>query len=216
MSYHLTYFNLKGLAETSRLLLAAAHVEFEDERYPFNATDFSRPEFEVAKAADKFYLNLGSVPVLSYTGPDGSVTLGQSKAIERFLAKKLGYFGANDLEAAQIDMITEHCRDIKQKYADARAGKKDAELDAAKAKFVAESLPTWFGKLEKTLSGTGYAVGSKLSLADIVIFSLVKDYFDDLAGVWIATSETPKIRASCEAAQAAVQHWLAVRPVTKF
>jgi hypothetical protein len=30
----LTYFNGRGLAETSRLIFAAAGVDFEDNRYP--------------------------------------------------------------------------------------------------------------------------------------------------------------------------------------
>lgn len=215
MAYELISFNMRGLAEPTRLLFAAAHVEFKDERFPIDTATFARPEFDEAKAAGKFDINLGSLPILKYAGEDGEVTIGQSKSIERFVARQ-GFMGSNDLEAAQIDMITEHCRDIKQKYNDCKVGKKGEAMEAAKAQFVGTTLATWFAKLEKTLPGEEYAVGNKLSLADIVIFSLVKDYFDDLTGVWAATSECPKIRASCEAATKAVQHWLDARPVTKF
>ena len=46
----LNYFNGKGIAETSRMLLAAAGVEYEDFRYPLTINswatyDFTRDEF---------------------------------------------------------------------------------------------------------------------------------------------------------------------------
>eukprot|EP01034_Spumella_vulgaris_P001323 gene1323-1740_t len=117
MSFTVKYFNFRGPAEVTRVLFAIAKVEFTDFRYPIDSTTFACPEFDAEKAA----------------GDGGAVTLGQSKTIERFVAKKLNLFGSNDNEGALIDMIAEHVRDIKQKYNDAKAGKKDAELEAAKA-----------------------------------------------------------------------------------
>ena len=35
----LTYFNGKGIAETSRILLAASGYEYEDHRYPLKIND---------------------------------------------------------------------------------------------------------------------------------------------------------------------------------
>ena len=107
-------------------------------------------------------------PVLVYKG----TSIGQSKSMERFLAKKLGFAGANEIEEAQIDQISEHVRDIRTKYADARVGKTGDELEAAKATFIAEALPVWMEKLEKTLPGTNFAVGDKMSLADVYIQQL--------------------------------------------
>lgn len=56
---------------------------------------------------------LGKIPTLDVTENGVTTRLAQSKAIERFLAKRFGFFGDNDLEGARIDMITEHIRDIK-------------------------------------------------------------------------------------------------------
>ena len=39
---------------------------------------------------------------------DGKFEIGQSKSIERYLAKRLGMLGKNDVEGAQIDAIGEH------------------------------------------------------------------------------------------------------------
>ncbi len=192
-------------------------MNFEDFRYPIDTTTFARPEFDADKATGAFDVNLGRLPILQYSGAEGTATLGQSKSIERFVAQKLGLFGSNAVEAAQIDMIAEHVRDIKQKYNDAKVGKKDQELTDAKDKFIKEDLPSWFGKLDKTLSGTaGFAVGDKISLADVTIHHIVKDYFDDLAGAAAAASAFPRIVSSVESVSAAAQTWFDSRPVTKF
>jgi hypothetical protein len=45
---------------------------------------------------------------------------GQSKTIERFVARQHGFLGSNELEAAQVDMICEHMRDIKQMFVNGR------------------------------------------------------------------------------------------------
>ena len=47
----LTYFNVRGLAETSRILLAIGGEEYEDYRYPLEIIDMkthkmNKPEFE--------------------------------------------------------------------------------------------------------------------------------------------------------------------------
>ena len=216
MSYTLVYFNARGRGEVIRLIFAAAKVAYTDKRFPIDFANFAKAEFDVEKAKGSFDYNMGSVPVLIHEGPDGKkFELGQSKTIERYLAKKFDLLGSNDEEAALVDMITEHIRDIKLKYNDTKVGKKGDELTAAKNAFVNESLPTWFGKLEKALSGNGFAVGDRLSYADIAIFDIVHDYFDDKEGAFAATANTPKIRNSASIARSAVQDWLNVRPDTK-
>lgn len=46
------------------------------------------------------------------------MTIGQSKTIDRFIAKRCGFMGASDVEAAQADMVGEHCSDIKKVFED--------------------------------------------------------------------------------------------------
>ncbi len=98
MTYKLTYFNIRGLAETSRMLFKAAGQQFEDYRYPISMKDgqFSRPEWD----ADKPKYIYEKIPVLEIDG--GKYTIAQSKAIERFLARRFNMFGNNDVEAALI------------------------------------------------------------------------------------------------------------------
>lgn len=213
MAYKLTYFNARGVAEQIRILFAISKTQYEDFRYNIDPATFARPEFEEAQATGAFDANMGRLPIFSH----GDVSFGQTKAIERYVAKQLGMFGSNDAEAAQIDCTVENVRDIKQKYADCRAGKKDEELAAAKAKFVTEELPKWAEKLEKSIPGTaGFAVGDKISLADVAIFNVVADYMDDKEGVLAAFAACPKALASVEKVKEAAAEWLAGRPETAF
>ena len=153
------------------------------------------------------------VPILTY---NDTFTLGQSRTIERFVAKKLGLFGASDLEEAKIDMITEHVRDIKDKYNSSKVGKAGDELAAAKANFLANEFPNWMKKLEKCLDSDGFAVGNRISLADVHVRQIVSDYFDDLEAAARGVEDCPKIRSSTNKVTEAAKSYFESRPVTKF
>jgi glutathione S-transferase len=85
-------------------------------------------------------------------------------------------------------MLTEHIRDIKQKYYDAKAGKSGEELKAIKTSWLKNELPSWAAKLEACVGKDGFAVGNRLSLADVTIIQLFfTDYFDDKDKEWYAT-----------------------------
>ena len=152
------------------------------------------------------------VPILYI---DGVAKVGQSKAIERFLAQRFGLYGANDVEGAQIDMMGEHVRDIKDAYMKAKAaGTADA--------FLKTDLAVWLGKLEKCVKTTqtapGFAVGNKLSLAGLQIYSHIVDYFDDKDAAMAAAKTAPAIAAVVDnvASNEKLKAWIAARPVTMF
>lgn len=105
----------KGRAETTRLLLAAAEASYRDTR--FDSSAFAGPDargncslsFAEFKAKSPF----GQVPVLLI---DGSVHIAQSRAIERFVARRFGLFGATPLQSAQIDATAELLRDLQDAF----------------------------------------------------------------------------------------------------
>jgi prostaglandin-H2 D-isomerase / glutathione transferase len=126
-------------------------------------------------------MNLNRGPVLV---TDSGIAIGQSNAIDRFLAKKLGFMGTDDIEAAQIDCIAEHFVDVRLAYMkkgfSVYNDKNTAEeKDKLRNEWFNTDLPTMLGKIELCVAQTsrakGFAVGSQTSYADFAIFTLLKD-----------------------------------------
>jgi glutathione S-transferase len=160
-----------------------------------------------------YAVSMGRVPVLTV---DGTYEIGQSKSIERYVAKKFGFMGDTLEEEGKIDMISEHVRDLRQKYNDARAGKSGDEATAAKLAFLTHELPKWFTKLEKVVEGEKYSVGSKLSLADVTIQQFILDYVDNKAAMLDAVAHCPKLLSIASNVQSLARGWIESRPVTTF
>ena len=219
--FELTYFNGRGLAETSRFIFAYTRTPYSDKRFPLEVIDFQkrkfkREEFEKAKAEGELVLSLGKVPFLKTQG----ITLSQSKSIERFLAKSLNCMGSTDLEAALIDAFCEHLRDLKTAY---QEGKRTGRM----GKFFEAELPSKLQALEQSLpysskqplrsGATAALIGNAVSLADITLFSLV-DFFDDKPKIIKTLESTPKLFASYQNLNnlPQIQEWMANRPSTLF
>lgn len=211
-NFKLMYFDAHGRIETSRMLMVLAGQDYEDFRYPISfgtpgdMSTIKRDEFDADQKAGKFDFGMNMIPVIE----SGDFRLPQSKAIERYLAKKLGFMGATLEEEAWVDAVNEHAGDIGAAY-----GKKESEQ-----KWFQEVLPAYLQKLETTLPGSdGFAVGAKTSLADVAIYRLLKDVqppydasFDkDVAAAY---SACPKVKAIVERLDAhdGLQKWIAERP----
>jgi len=218
MAMKLTYFNLRGLAEVSRYMLHMGGATYEDFRLPIDVATFAKPEFDANKAAGQYDANMGRIPILEVDGQ----AIAQSKPIERFVAAKYGFMGDSPVEAAQIDAVCEHVRDIKDAYQKVRGITDEAQKAEGMTKWFASDLPEWLGKLEKALASTSKStacsVGSKMSLADIVIYYFLVFFFDNVEGAKAAYSNCPTISAvvSAVGANDKVKEWEAKRPDTKF
>ncbi len=221
----LKYFDGRGVAETARVILALAEAEYTDTRFRFTPGSIVSPEFEKAKESGDLDANLGRAPLLVVDGAQ----IGQSKAIERFLANKFGFMGNSDIEAAQIDCIAEHCRDIKD--AQAKKGfsmftrdKTDEEKAESKKEWYETDMPAMLEKLEKAVALTsgkaGYAVGEKITYADIAIFSLIKDPMNKSEQeVCLKAAESCALLLSIAdkiASDSNVSKWIKSRPETMF
>lgn len=187
----LTYFNGKGNAEVSRMLLHLSNVEFSDIRA---GKDF---DWKVAKESGLYGANLNRLPVLSV----GSIEIGQTKAIEHFIARRYGFMGSDEFEAAKIEAICEHCTDIRSaiKEVKARREKGSAELTEALAHFMSTEEEggalRWVSRIEKYIDGaSGFAVGTKLSLADLYLHQMITYFLED-ADQSLMRSRHPKIAA---------------------
>ncbi|EEY69352.1 glutathione S-transferase, putative [Phytophthora infestans T30-4] len=93
----LTYFDGKGRAELSRLILNSAEIAFTDDR--ITHSDF---------AALKPTLPLGQVPVLELDG----MVYGQSMAIARYAAKIAGLYPSDATEALKVDVFSCSLEDL--------------------------------------------------------------------------------------------------------
>ena len=213
----LNYLNGRGLAETSRLILAIVQQEYTDFRYPLKVVDwktysFVRDEFDRDKADGKLTQSLNKVPFLNV---DEQV-ISQSKAIERYLARRYNLVGDTVVQAAQIDALCEWIRDFKTDYQKIRQTS-DEMREVAMNTWFTETLPTKLGDLEVTV-GNGFSVGDRLSLADITIYSFITQFFDNSVGSLAATANTPNIRSVVDQVGnlTTVKEWLAKRPETPF
>ena len=184
-----------------------------DERLSIDFATWARPEFDAKQKAGYFTANMDSCPVLSVNG----VVIGQSKAIARLVAKKLGFFGASDVEAAQIDCIADHGYEMNDAFSSHTAGKKDDELEAAKGTFAVG----WFtAAIEKCVGDGGFAVGGKRSLADIVLYYLLDDVFVNRhkigEHVKTALATCPKLQSIIDGVKSDAAEWIAARPFSPF
>mmetsp|Transcript_40574 Transcript_40574/g.108270 ORF Transcript_40574/g.108270 Transcript_40574/m.108270 type:complete len:243 (+) Transcript_40574:95-823(+) len=224
-TYRLTYFDARGVGEIARCLFVLAKMPYEDRRFPMSfgtPGDFStikRPEFDVAKAGGELDASLGKVPMLEV----GGKKIGQSKAIERFLARELGFVGASNVEAAQIEQLCETVIDFKAAYTKAKDVKDPEAKEKAVKKWFDEDLPANMTLAEASLpAGKGpFLVGSKVSLADVVWYVFLaapKGFVDNTEGARAAFQKTPRMKAAMEAVEKIpeLQEWFKVRKDTMF
>ncbi|XP_034626958.1 hematopoietic prostaglandin D synthase isoform X2 [Trachemys scripta elegans] len=95
--YKLMYFNLRGRAEIIRYLFAYSGIKYEDHR-------IEQVDWPKIKPTIPF----GKIPILEVDG----VTLHQSLAIARYLAKETGLAGQTPLEQALVDAIVDTIDDF--------------------------------------------------------------------------------------------------------
>ena len=213
----LCYFNGRGIAETSRLMLAFANAKYEDFRYPleikdWKTYDFVREEFEADKKNGKLSKSMNKLPYLE----TGGNIICQSKAIERFLAKKFNMMGANDIQEAGVDAICETIRDFKTDYQSVKNTKGDGADDAME-KWFNETLPIKLEVLDVIIGNT-FSVGNQMSLADITLFSFITQFFDNKELAMKSIENTVNIKSVVEnvGQQDSIKSWLSNRPDTPF
>ena len=173
----LTYFNTTGRAELSRLILAYAGVDFNDERVNFE-------EF----AAMKPSLPNGQLPILSFNG----TVLTQSVTMARLLANEYNLAGRNNLERAQADEIVDTVQDLMNAtIPPIRRAKDDAEKAVLIAKLVekcTEVLPKLSARFESR--GGQYFAGNALTWADICFYQ----FFDRCKPMGVSLDSHPRLK----------------------
>lgn len=222
----LSYFDIRGAAETSRILLTLAGEQFDDVRFKIDETTFKSTAFDTAKENGDLKANLNRAPVL--VANDGT-TIGQSRSIERYISKQFNLMGNSPEEEAVIDCIAEHCRDVKDAatrkgFSKFTRNKTEEEKAVARAEWFNDDLPTMLGKIEDYLkeigsNSNGCSVGSSPSYADVVIWSLLRDCpSSDTKDMLKAVEDCQKLNSIADniAAHPNVSSYIKKRPKTMF
>ncbi|XP_012944480.1 glutathione S-transferase 1 [Aplysia californica] len=196
----ISYFNAKGRAELSRLVLAAAGKKYEDFR-------FKGDEWPQHKAKTPF----GQSPTLEV---DGKV-YGQSIAIATYLAREFGFYGKTNLDGLAIDQYVQLLPDVLQTAVKAFMEKDEAKKAEIWKTFKETDCPKFLGFYEEGLkqNGTGFLVGNQLSLADLAVFDLITGMLDDKV---CSLDKFPLVKALVAKVGAIenIKTWIETRPVT--
>mmetsp|Transcript_99517 Transcript_99517/g.138226 ORF Transcript_99517/g.138226 Transcript_99517/m.138226 type:complete len:295 (+) Transcript_99517:13-897(+) len=181
---HLKYWAGRGLMEIPRQMLAINGVfpgQYTDGRYTTevpNAHGF----LPMKSVESTLSANLGRMPVCEV----GGQSVGQSTAINYFIAAELDMLGDSTMETAQILSIQETLSEMKQAvraivdypnppteeqlemlFSDSAPDRSPAKADPAGR---GKRYFKWFlGRLEYLVGSDGFAVGNRLSLADILL-----------------------------------------------
>ncbi|XP_069141206.1 S-crystallin SL11-like [Argopecten irradians] len=160
-----------------------------------------------------------AVPVLYVDGE----AISQSTAILRYLAREYDLYGDGNMNMTKVDTIVSTYEDFFTAMI-----KPFMEKDADKRKemikdFGEKTVPKYVNIISKILSdnqdNSGWLVGSKLTVADIVIFGVFGD-MESMLGKDTAKAylENPKLVAhnGKVAAVPAIKDWLAKRPQSAF
>lgn len=154
----LTYLDMPGRAEPTRLALMLGGVDYEDSRFGFD-------QFATVKAKQPFQ----TVPSLEV---DGEV-LSESNAMLRFAGKKAGLYPTCEMEAFRVDMVVDAVEPPMNKGFGASF---EDDKPAARAAILATEVPRCFGGAEKFYAKTNgpFLLGEKMTIADLKVMTVYR------------------------------------------
>jgi len=202
----LTYFDGRGRGELLRLLMAYGKKNYTDERITFD-------QWPGLKGKTPF----GGLPVLNINGRE----FGQGVGLALFLAREMGLYGSNNMDNLMIDQITLCKEDVIVGEAKAKFEKDEgARADIIKG-FTSDGgiYPKFFGFYNKVIkenpARSGFAVGKKMSLADVVIFDNTDWAANNLPAALDKFPELKALRAKVASVDG-IKQYLAKRPSAPF
>lgn len=160
VKYTLVYFNGRARAEPIRFAFAVSGTPFEDKRLTQETWPKEKPNAPQ-----------GRLPYLCID----SKKVSQSMAILRYLGREFKLYGKDSMEMLYIDEIIDTCSDLMDCWA--KAAFADSNKEECMKKFKSESVPKFYDMLEKCVKGCGkkgFAVGEKISIADLTLFNTVE------------------------------------------
>ncbi|XP_078426691.1 hematopoietic prostaglandin D synthase-like [Cetorhinus maximus] len=148
-NYKLTYFKIRGRAETARYIFAYSGIKYEDNT--IEMMDWLNV---------KQSLLFQQIPILRV---DDTV-LNQSTAIARYLAREAGLVGRNSLEQAQADAIVDTINDFMNMFP--WTEKNPAVKEKIMEDVFANKIPLLLDGLNQLLGDQMWFVGDSVTWAD--------------------------------------------------
>ena len=172
----LHYFKGRGRAETTRWMLAANRIDFEN-------IAIETPEALAAlRATGK--LPFDQMPLLELD----DLNLSQSSAMIRYLARQGDLYGDDDREALWCDMIAGAVADFAETAIQAAfQPSTETAMAGMRARFL-KFGPCFEARLAS--NGDDFCVGARLSFADVTLVEALTSYLEWLPGL---LSETPRL-----------------------
>lgn len=193
----LIYFDIPGLAEPIRWILAQSGLEWEDKR-------LSREEFDELKPT----LPNGQVPVLEIDG----YPLPQSQAIALYVGRIGGLYPTDYLEAAKCEAILGSIGDILINLRPVVFEKDEVRKTEFQAEFLDKFLSPWLDNMEKKLGQTeGLYFLDKMTVADISMANTMRLF---KAGDYVAVP--PSVFDTCPKLMALTESIMAEPKIAEF
>jgi glutathione S-transferase len=157
----LTYFDApSSRGEECRLALSVAGVDFIDNR-------IKRDQWPAMKPTTPF----GSLPLLDIPGKP---TLAQSNAILGYIGREHGLLPTDSFEAARHVALLAYVEELRAHVGPILRISDEAQKLAARAELATKYFPTWAAFIEKQLGDGPFVGGSKISVADIKLYMIVR------------------------------------------
>jgi len=174
----LGYWGIRGLGQPIRFLLVSADVPFSEVRLGVlqdGSILYENKEGEDwSSVRSKLDMPFPNLPYLIDTSGASPVSLSQSNAILRYLARRFDFYGDSANDRIEIDILQEQAYDFRNDIVDTAYTLGDGYASAFKH-FSNNTLPQYLDSFETYLAGRdnkNFFVGSRLSLADFVLYEL--------------------------------------------
>ncbi|KAM8830351.1 glutathione S-transferase Mu 4-like [Synchiropus picturatus] len=167
MPVTLAYWDIRGLAQPIRLLLAYAGVEFEDKYYVCG----DGPTFDKScwiKEKEQLGLDFPNLPYLI----DGDVKITQSNAIMRYVARKANLCGATEEEQTRVDVMENQAMDFRNGFVRVCYSQ---DCDKQKAGYL-ENLQGTLQRFSNFLGDRKWFAGDNITFVDFIMYELLDQH----------------------------------------
>lgn len=174
----LGYWGIRGLAQPIRFLLASANVPFSEVRLGIlqdgKLLNENKEDEDWDSVRSKLDMPFPNLPYLIDTSGAYPVSLSQSNAILRYLARRFDFYGDSETDRIEIDILQDQAYDFRNEIVNI-VYTMGYGYALALERFSNNSLPQYLDSFENYLANRDYQsyfVGNRLSLVDFVLYEL--------------------------------------------